>query len=100
MWTVALPRKLLLVQAIILAVIVARHGCILEKEAVKSQPVFRMHITEDCSGCRVCLDQFECPALVMVEETGRVVIDEVRCIGCGVCVRVCPQGAIVSEGDR
>jgi indolepyruvate ferredoxin oxidoreductase alpha subunit len=66
---------------------------------VRSQPAFRIRVDENCSGCRVCLDRFECPALVMVEETGRVVIDEVRCAGCGVCVGVCPQGAILRESE-
>ncbi len=76
------------------AVIIAKHLCILDREARKAQPVFEVCITEDCTGCRHCLDDFECPALSLNEATDQVVIDGARCIGCGVCVHVCPGGAI------
>lgn len=56
-----------------------------------------MEVTEDCIGCRHCLDDFECPALLFDDATGRVDIDQVRCIGCGVCIHVCPEGAIVGR---
>ncbi len=55
-----------------------------------------MCVTEDCTGCRHCLDDFECPALALDEATDQVVIDGIRCIGCGVCVQVCPAGAITA----
>jgi len=79
------------------AVIIARHPCILDREARKAQAVYEMEVTEYCIACRHCLDEFECPALVFDEVSGRVDIDQVRCIGCGVCVHVCPEGAIVGR---
>jgi indolepyruvate ferredoxin oxidoreductase, alpha subunit len=79
------------------AVIVARHPCLLDGEARKAQPVFDMEVTEHCTVCRHCLDNFECPALVFDEPGGRVAIDQVRCVGCGVCLHVCPEGAIVGK---
>jgi NADPH-dependent glutamate synthase beta subunit-like oxidoreductase len=45
-----------------------------------------------CASCRNCLDNFGCPAFF--EEEGRVYIDPALCDGCGVCVQVCPNGAI------
>ena len=45
-----------------------------------------------CAHCRVCVDQFACPAITVVE--GRVTIDPVACNGCGVCAQICPNGAI------
>jgi len=39
-----------------------------------------------------CTELFGCPAFR--EEEGRVVIDETLCNGCGVCVALCPNGAI------
>jgi indolepyruvate ferredoxin oxidoreductase alpha subunit len=47
------------------------------------------------------VDRFECPALVFDEAANRVRIDEMTCTGCGVCVSVCPVGAIQigSEGE-
>jgi indolepyruvate ferredoxin oxidoreductase alpha subunit len=84
------------------AVVIAKHPCILDREARKSQPVLEVCVTEDCTGCRHCLDDFECPALSMAEATEQVVIDGARCIGCGVCVHVCPGGSITasSKGEK
>ncbi|MBM4274667.1 MAG: indolepyruvate oxidoreductase [Deltaproteobacteria bacterium] len=79
------------------AVVIARHPCILDKKVLAGQPVYEMCVTEDCSGCRHCLDEFECPALTLNEATEQVVIDGVRCIGCGVCSHVCPAGAIEAK---
>ena len=45
-----------------------------------------------CSSCSACTDLFGCPAFR--EEDGRMVIDELLCNGCGVCVAFCPNGAI------
>ena len=76
------------------AVVIAKHPCLLDKEARKSQTAYIMSVTEDCTGCRHCLDEFECPVLSLDEADGRMVIDGGRCVGCGVCVTVCPEGAI------
>jgi indolepyruvate ferredoxin oxidoreductase alpha subunit len=75
------------------AVVIAKHACMLDREARKSQAVYDMCIT-DCVGCHHCLENFECPALTLDEATDQVSIDGVRCVGCGVCVHVCPAGAI------
>jgi indolepyruvate ferredoxin oxidoreductase alpha subunit len=81
------------------AVIIAKHPCLLDRKAGKSQTAFAMCITEDCTGCLRCLEEFECPALSLDEADGRVVIDGVRCVGCGVCVHVCPAGAITAKRE-
>jgi indolepyruvate ferredoxin oxidoreductase alpha subunit len=77
------------------AVVIAPHACMLDREARKSQAVYEMCVT-DCVGCRHCLENFECPALILDEATDQVSIDELRCVGCGVCVHVCPAGAITA----
>jgi indolepyruvate ferredoxin oxidoreductase alpha subunit len=43
------------------------------------------------------VDRFECPSLLFDEVTNRVRVDEMTCTGCGVCVSVCPLGAIRPE---
>ncbi|MBN1613383.1 MAG: 4Fe-4S binding protein, partial [Deltaproteobacteria bacterium] len=79
-----------------IAVVIAKHPCILDRSVTEKQPVFAMEITDDCTGCETCLHDFECPALIPDEDAGRVVIDENLCVGCGVCVNVCPVGAITA----
>lgn len=45
-----------------------------------------------CRSCSACTELFGCPAFR--EEGGRIVIDDALCTGCGVCVALCPNGAI------
>jgi indolepyruvate ferredoxin oxidoreductase alpha subunit len=80
-----------------IAVIISKHPCLLDRSAREKQPVFALEISEDCTGCQECLNEFECPALIADEAAGRVVIDENACVGCGVCVHVCPMGAITAK---
>jgi indolepyruvate ferredoxin oxidoreductase alpha subunit len=78
-----------------IAVIVARHPCLIafRQEAVPD-PV-KIKVTEDCDLCNVCHERFECPALVRDEKLERTVVNYAICTGCGVCLQVCPKGAIV-----
>jgi len=46
-----------------------------------------------CASCDNCLQNFGCPAFFL--ESGKVQINPILCDGCGLCVQVCPNGAIV-----
>jgi indolepyruvate ferredoxin oxidoreductase alpha subunit len=48
-----------------------------------------------CARCNNCIDNFGCPAIY--QRDGRVYIDEVLCVGCGVCAQLCPNDAIVPK---
>jgi indolepyruvate ferredoxin oxidoreductase alpha subunit len=50
-----------------------------------------------CIGCGYCLKRFECPSLIRGED-GRVKIDRLTCVDCGLCIEVCGQGAIYQVG--
>jgi indolepyruvate ferredoxin oxidoreductase alpha subunit len=76
------------------AVLVARHPCLMDKSSRTAQPRYTMAVTEDCVGCKRCLKEFECPALVPTPDGEQVTIDQDLCVGCGVCVPVCPVAAI------
>jgi indolepyruvate ferredoxin oxidoreductase alpha subunit len=83
-----------------IACLIAKHPCIVDRAARKAQAVFAMEITGACIGCRACIEDFECPAILFDEAAGRARIDRNRCIGCGVCVHVCPADAIRAEGGK
>ena len=81
------------------AVVISRYPCVIDLarkgEAAEHIPIT---ITDDCDGCAYCIKQFECPALIYHDENEDekyTTIDPILCIGCGVCLNVCPKGAIV-----
>ncbi|GAB4306735.1 MAG: indolepyruvate ferredoxin oxidoreductase subunit alpha [Promethearchaeota archaeon] len=86
-------------------VFISRHLCsLLESNArrARGEPTPKVWVEEDaCNRCFVCIRHFGCPALTASydAEKGRelVVVDEVLCTGCKICVKVCPRGAIRAE---
>ena len=66
----------------------------LEKKGEKIQEVV-YHIT-GCQMCHECSRILSCPAIRRTEIDGieTMQIDEDRCIRCGVCYEICPNGAI------
>jgi indolepyruvate ferredoxin oxidoreductase alpha subunit len=78
-----------------IAVIIARHPCVIAYPDDAIPQKKKVTITEDCVECNFCLDRFECPALFHDQELGRVNINREICVDCGVCIQVCPKGAIV-----
>jgi indolepyruvate ferredoxin oxidoreductase alpha subunit len=83
------------------AVVISRYPCVIDLarkgEATEHHPV---EITEDCDGCGYCIKHFECPALIFHddgEDEKYVSIDPLLCVDCGVCLNVCPKGAIVER---
>lgn len=79
------------------AVLISRHGCLMEASVRKAQQCWRVTVASGCISCRRCVDAFECPALFMDEATGKAVVNQDRCVGCGTCVPVCPVAVIIKE---
>ena len=48
--------------------------------------------TEFCTACWTCLER--CQMSALMEDLDSVVLDQNRCIGCGLCVSTCPTGAL------
>jgi len=78
-----------------IAVIIARHPCIIayREEAIPQKK--RITITDDCDECNFCHDRFECPALYIDADLGHTSVNQALCTECGVCLQICPKGAIV-----
>jgi len=47
---------------------------------------------EKCGECRICFDEFACPAIL--DNKGDLQIDLNTCMRCGVCKELCPANAI------
>lgn len=73
------------------SVIIAQRPCALLKTVKYSG---NCKITDKCKNCKVCM-KLGCPAISVKD--GKVVIDSTQCNGCGLCVNVCPFGAIEKE---
>lgn len=75
-----------------IAVIIARHPCLIY-DTKGERHEGEITIGEECDLCHVCTERFECPALQEGPD-GRPTIEQTLCTNCGVCLYVCPQGAI------
>jgi len=55
---------------------------------------------DECGCGRFCSRIWGCPGNIWDYEAGKAKIDEVVCVGCGVCATLCPAGAIKMEGGE
>lgn len=83
-------------------VLIMRRKCALVQGREGSFP-YTMHVDqekcygEECGCNRYCTRIFRCPGLVWDKDARKARIDEVICVGCGVCADICPQEAIVKN---
>ena len=84
-------------------VAIMRRQCELMRARKEKTPPYKVHVNSDecigesCGCDKLCTRVFHCPGLIWDEKSGKSKIDEVICVGCGVCVDICPQGAVVKE---
>jgi len=83
-------------------VLIMRKACALSPQR-KNKKDYDVHVDqtlcvgEECGCGRLCTRIFGCPGLIWNEAQHKAEIDEVICVGCGVCTDICPQGAIKRE---
>ncbi len=77
------------------SVVISKQTCAIlrRREARRKGKKLRPYqVTEACNLCMKCIEEFSCPAIYL--DGGRPRIDPALCVSCGVCSRVCPEGAI------
>lgn len=86
-------------------VLIMRRPCAMLK-LKEEKPLYKLKVDpkkcigEECGCNRLCTRIFKCPGLMWDKKTGRAKIDEVICIGCGVCAEICPEKAIIKEENK
>ncbi len=78
------------------SVIIAQRPCALLK-SVKYDGCCEI-VSDACRRCQLCM-KLGCPA-ISVDAAGAVHIDTTQCNGCGLCIGVCPFGAIQKAGEE
>jgi indolepyruvate ferredoxin oxidoreductase alpha subunit len=78
-----------------IAVIIARHPCVIAYRSEAIPAKHRVVVTDDCDNCGFCHQRFECPAMFHSPELDRTEIDRRLCVDCGLCIQICPKHAIV-----
>ncbi len=73
------------------SVIIAQRPCALLKTVKYTG---HCKITDKCRNCKMCM-KLGCPAIS--QKDGHIRIDTTQCNGCGLCINVCPFGAIEKE---
>jgi indolepyruvate ferredoxin oxidoreductase alpha subunit len=83
-------------------VLILKQECALVR-AKRQKALYEVRVDQErcigqACGCnRRCTRIFKCPGLAWDPATGKARIDEAICTGCGVCVDICPQSAILKE---
>ncbi len=75
------------------SVVISRHPCILKVR--KSRDPYYIDPAQ-CTGCNSCI-QIGCPAISVAGCHNA--INQTACIGCALCVQICPEGAIKKVGE-
>lgn len=81
-------------------VLVLRRNCEIVRMKQEQNKPFTVRVREDkCKGeeCSICSRDFRCPALYQDLQTGKTILREEMCSGCGVCVDICPFHAFTRE---
>ena len=76
------------------SLVILQRECALQVQRRKKLKNPKTFVDEDqCSGCKQCLS-LGCPAVTFDGENKVAGIDALLCADCGLCIQICPFGAI------
>jgi len=80
-------------------VLLLRRMCELVRMRQERKQPYKVYVNEaKCKEkCTYCTQYFACPGLALNKDTRKAQIVEGICVGCGVCVDICPSKAIIRE---
>jgi indolepyruvate ferredoxin oxidoreductase alpha subunit len=77
------------------SVVISDRPCVLDPVKIRG-PVFEVR-QDGCTGCQMCMN-LGCPSITwsdeMIDGHHKVKIDSATCIGCTLCVQICPSDCI------
>ncbi len=79
------------------SVVIARRACSLIEVSKKRRkgekwPIYQVN-PEKCTGCKICINAYGCPAIHWDDENKKAYVDTQLCWGCGGCAQICPYDA-------
>ncbi len=77
------------------SVIIAKYPCnLINKKQIRARK-YKIFVQQDkCIHCNKCISKLACPSINLLD--GKINIED-TCNKCGVCIEVCPVGAITKE---
>lgn len=78
------------------AMVISRRECamVAVRNMRPERPPVYVVDQDKCIGCKQCLNNYGCPALMWNEDERKASIDTTLCMGCDSCAQVCPVDAI------
>ncbi|MGM0416999.1 MAG: indolepyruvate ferredoxin oxidoreductase subunit alpha [Thermodesulfobacteriota bacterium] len=81
------------------SVVITRGPCVLIKRDLGQRKPALVIDPDKCTGCKACL-RIGCPAIEWQADEEKAYVNELLCVGCGICEQLCKFDAFSSSADK